>query len=127
MKAIKIGFSSCSTVFFYLLGGFDSAIKCLLLVMVIDYFTGIIKAWKNKKLSSEIGAKGIAKKVYMLCLVALSVIVDEVMGKTGIIRNLMIYYIIANEGLSIIENGAEFGFPIPDFIKDALEQIKNKK
>lgn len=124
MKYLKLSFSSASTFLFYLLGGYDNAIKWLLIVIALDYFTGMIKAFKNKSLSSEVGAKGIAKKVYMLVLVALAVVIDEVIGKSGIIRNLVIYYIIANEGLSILENGTELGFPTPKILKDSLEQIK---
>lgn len=127
MTYIKACISFIGTVFIYLMGGWDKAIICLLIAMLLDYITGIIKAFKNKKLNSEIGRHGIAKKVYFLCLVALAVIIDNIMGSTGVIRNAIIYYIIANEGLSIIENSAEFGFIVPDVIKNALEQLKDKK
>lgn len=127
MYYIKATISVLGTTFFYIVGGFDSAIKYLLIAMSLDYITGILKAFKYKRLSSEIGFEGIAKKVYYLVLVGLSVLVDHITGQSGIIRNLVIYYIIGNEGLSIIENGVELGFPAPTFLKESLEQIKNKK
>ena len=114
------------TTFVYLIGGFDIAIQSLLIVMVVDYLTGIASAIYNKELSSKIGFKGIIKKFCYLLIVALSVVIDNLTGQNGLIRTLVIYFFVANDGLSIIENMAEMGVKLPQKLIDALEQIKKK-
>lgn len=114
------------TTFVYLIGGFDIAIQSLLIVMVVDYLTGIASAIYNKELSSKIGFKGIIKKFSYLCVVALSVVIDNLTGQSGVIRTLVIYFFVANDGLSIIENMAEMGVKLPQKLIDSLEQIKKK-
>lgn len=114
------------TFFIYLLGGWDIALQSLLIVIVIDYLTGIASAIYNKKLSSKIGFKGILKKFCYLLVVALSVVIDKLLGNSGLIRNLIIYFFVANDGLSIIENMAEMNIKLPKKLIDALEQIKEK-
>ena len=114
------------TTFVYLVGGFDIALQSLLIVMVIDYLTGIASAIYNKNLSSKIGLKGILKKFCYLCVVALSVVIDNLTGQSGLIRTLVIYFFVANDGLSIIENMAEMNVKLPEKLIDALEQIKKK-
>ena len=110
----------------YLLGGFDVALQSLLIVMVVDYLTGIASAIYNKNLSSKIGLKGILKKFSYLCVVALSVVIDNLTGQSGLIRTLVIYFFVANDGLSIIENMAEMNIKLPQKLIDSLEQIKKK-
>ena len=114
------------TTFVYLLGGFDIALQSLLIVMVIDYLTGIASAIYNKNLSSKIGLKGILKKFCYLCVVALSVVIDNLTGQNGLIRTLVIYFFVANDGLSIIENMAEMNIKLPQKLIDSLEQIRKK-
>ena len=114
------------TTFIYLIGGFDIAIQSLLIVMVVDYLTGIASAIYNKELSSKIGFKGILKKFSYLCVVALSVVIDNLTDQSGLIRTLVIYFFVANDGLSIIENMAEMNIKLPQKLIDALEQIKKK-
>ena len=114
------------TTFVYLVGGFDIAIQSLLIVIVIDYLTGIASAIYNKELSSKIGLKGILKKFCYLLVVALSVIIDKLLGQGGLIRTLVIYFFVANDGLSIVENMAEMNIKLPKKLIDALEQIKKK-
>ena len=114
------------TTFVYLLGGFDIALQSLLIVIVIDYLTGIASAIYNKNLSSKIGLKGILKKFCYLCVVALSVVIDNLTGQSGLIRTLVIYFFVANDGLSIIENKAEMNIKLPQKLIDCLEQIKKK-
>lgn len=114
------------TTCIYLVGGFDIAIQSLLIVMVVDYLTGIASAIYNKELSSKIGFKGILKKFGYLCVVALSVVIDNLTGQSGLIRTLVIYFFVANDGLSIIENMAEMGVKLPQKLIDSLEQIKKK-
>lgn len=115
-----------TTVGVYLLGGFDVAIQCLLIAIVIDYLSGMIKAFVTKTLSSQIGIRGILKKVAVLLVVMLAVLIDRVTGETGAIRTLVIYYFVTNEGLSITENLAQAGVPIPKIIKDALKALNKE-
>lgn len=114
------------TTFVYLIGGFDIAIQSLLIVMVVDYLTGIAAAIYNKELSSKIGFKGILKKFSYLCVVALSVVIDNLTGQSGLIRTLVIYFFVANDGLSIVENMSEMNIKLPKKLINALEQIKKK-
>ncbi len=119
-------FSIISTTIIYLLGGIDIALQSLLIVIIVDYITGISSALYNKKLSSKAGFKGIIKKFSYLCVVALSVVIDNLTGQSGLIRTLVIYFFVANDGLSIIENMAEMGVKLPQKLIDSLEQIKKK-
>ncbi|MBP5592869.1 MAG: phage holin family protein [Clostridia bacterium] len=112
------------TTLIYLLGGMDIALTCLLIAIVLDYVSGIIKAYETKELSSKIGARGIVKKVAILIVIMLAVLVDRATGESGAIRTLVIYYFVANEGLSIIENLAKAGVPIPKKLRDALKTLK---
>ena len=110
----------------YLLGGWDVSLICLVIAIAIDYISGIMKAFVMKELSSKIGLRGLLKKVGVLMVVMLAVIVDRVTGETGMIRSLVIYYFVANEGLSIIENLGQTGVPIPSSIKKALRALKKE-
>ena len=124
--AINNVFSVILTTFIYLLGAIDIALQSLLIVIVIDYLTGIASAIYNKELSSKMGFKGIIKKFSYLLVVALSVVIDNLLGQSGLIRSLVIYFFVANDGLSIIENMAEMNIKLPQKLIDALEQIKKK-
>lgn len=122
--------SGISTTLVYLFGGFDVALSCIVIAIALDYISGLIKAFYTKQLSSKIGFKGLLKKIGILILIMVSVLVDRVAGDTGAIRTLVIYYFVANEGLSIIENLAATNIPIPSVLKKALKAIKkenNKK
>lgn len=123
---ITNGISFIITCLTYFLGGFDLALKSLLIIMVIDYLTGVSSAIYNKKLSSKIGFKGIIKKFCYLLVVALSVVIDNLTGQNGIIRSLVIYCFIANDGISIIENMGELDIKLPQKLIDTLEQLKKK-
>lgn len=119
-------FSIIATGFVYLVGGIDYSLIALLIIMALDYITGVISAVYNKELSSRIGAKGILKKVLMLCIIGLAVIVDRLTGETGAVRTLVIYYYVANEGISILENLVECDVPFPDKVLEVLKQLQNK-
>ena len=125
-KVLSLIFANIATVFIYIFGGVDAALLCLIIAIIIDYISGIIKAYITKELSSTIGLKGILKKVGILCIVALSVLVDRITGETGAIRTLVIYYFVANEGLSILENLAAAGVPFPSSLKKSLKAIKKE-
>lgn len=115
------------TTLVYLLGGFDIALMCLLVVIVLDYITGVLSAIYNKKLNSKIGIKGIVKKIAYLCLVALAVVIDKITGATGIIRTLVIYFLVSNDGISILENLVKMDIKVPKKVRESLEQIGKDK
>ena len=109
----------------YLLGGWDIALQTLLIVIVIDYISGICKAIYNKKLNSKVGIKGIVKKFAYLLTVALAVELDQITGGTGAIRTLVIYFFVANDGISILENLGGMGIPLPNKLTEVLEQLRD--
>lgn len=118
--------SVVATTFVWLIGGVDVAFICLIVAIALDYVSGLIKAYNTKTLSSSIGFRGILKKIGILILVMLSVIVDRITVNNGGIRTLVVYYFVANEGLSILENLAQAGLPIPKKLKEALRVIKKE-
>ena len=124
METFKYVITFLGTVGVYLFGGLDLALQCLLIAIVLDYITGMMKSYKNKNLSSKIGIKGIFKKIGLLCLIALSVAIDKVAVANGVIRTAVIYYVFANEGLSIVENLSEMDIIVPKIIKEKLQQYK---
>lgn len=121
---VQITFSGIATVLSFLFGGMDIALEVLLVVMILDYITGILKAWINGTLDSRIGKKGIIKKIGYLTLVVLAVCLDHLAGETGAIRTLVIYFFVANEGISIVENWGAIGLPLPKILIDKLQQLK---
>lgn len=111
----------------FLFGRLDGLFYALIAFMVLDYITGIIVACIRKNLSSETGFKGIAKKVFILVLVAVANILDtQIVGDSSVCRSAVIGFYIANEGISITENAVKMGVPVPRKIVDVLEQLKKK-
>lgn len=108
-----------------LFGGFDGMMVTLLCLMAADYITGWIKAICNKKLSSEVGVRGILKKALMLIIVGVAVMLQDMIGDTVPLRETAIMFYVANEGLSVLENAAEF-IPLPDRLKGILIQVREK-
>lgn len=122
----NILWTGISTFFVYVFGVIDVAFKCLIIIMIIDYISGVIANRIN--LDSKIGFKGIAKKVMILTLVAVGAQVDKAMGTDGYIcRTLVTMFYIANESLSIVENSAKMGLPVPQKLIDCLEQLKGNE
>lgn len=113
------------TTITWLFGTWDTAIMVLVTFMVLDYLTGIVRAYINKEVSSAVGLKGIAKKVVIFVVLIVAVLLDRLLN-TGmwVFRTLICYFYIANEGISLLENCAGLGLPIPDKLKDALAQLK---
>ena len=110
----------------FLFGELNGVLIALIAISVLDYITGVTAAAVNKKLSSSVGFKGICKKLMLFTIVALANIMDtQVIGGSAL-RTAVIFVFIANEGLSIIENTAELGVPIPQKLKDVLAQIRDK-
>lgn len=112
----------------YFLGGWDGFLYALLAFVVIDYVTGIMCAVLDKKLSSEVGFRGIFKKVLIFSLVAIGHIIDKsVIGDGSVIRTAVIFFYLSNEGVSILENSSKIGLPIPEKLKDVLFQLREKE
>lgn len=126
MKYVKACLGLFNTIVGYWLGGLDAMIITLFIFMVTDYLTGVMKAIVKKKLSSEIGFKGIFKKVAILFLVGVAVRLDLVLNLGESLRYLVIGFYIANEGISILENIGELGLPFPKKLKDALIQLNDE-
>ena len=109
------------------LGGFDGLIYALITLSVADYITGVMCAFVQKELSSEVGARGIAKKVFVFTLVGLGHLLDVYLLNDGsALRTALIFWYIGNEGISLVENAVILHVPVPDFLKNALVQIRNK-
>ena len=105
------------------LGGWDLALQVLVAIIAIDYITGVVIAILNKELSSEVGFKGLCKKMMIFALVYLAVLVDKSTG-TDFIRTLVIMFYTANEGISVLENAGKLGVPYPAKLKEILVQLK---
>ena len=111
----------------YFLGGCDGLLYALIAFVVIDYITGVMCAIAEKKLSSEVGFKGICRKVLIFLLVGIGNIIDvQVMEAPGVLRTAVIFFYLSNEGVSLLENAAHLGLPVPDAIKKVLEQLHDR-
>ena len=125
---IQIAFSALGGFVGWFLGGADGFLYALLVFVIIDYITGILCAVADKSLSSEVGFKGICRKVLIFALVGIGNIVDiYVMGETGILRTTVIFFYLSNEGVSLLENSAHLGLPIPEKLKTVLSQLHNRE
>ena len=112
----------------YFLGGMDGLMIALIVFMVLDYITGLMCAVSDKKLSSAVGFKGICKKVLILMLVGVANVVDiHIVGTGSALRSAVICFYLSNEGLSLLENAAHIGLPIPDKMKDVLAQLHGRE
>ena len=110
----------------YIYGDMNSLLVTLFIVIVLDYITGLLKAFITKELSSSIGFKGILKKVLILCVVGLAHLIDKCVGSGETWRNIAIVFYICNEGLSILENAVACGLPVPEAIKNALKSLEKE-
>lgn len=110
----------------FLFGGWDIVLNSLIILMAVDYATGLMKGYVNKDLSSSTSARGLFKKIMILLILIVGVALDRMIG-TGehMFRTLVAFFYISNESLSIIENATQLGVPVPQQIQDALEQLKN--
>lgn len=111
----------------YFLGGFDGLLYALLVFVILDYITGVMCAVADKKLSSQVGFKGICRKVLIFALVGIGHLLDtHVIGSGSILRTAITFFYLSNEGLSLIENAAYLGLPIPAKLKTILEQLHDR-
>lgn len=111
----------------WLFGTLDGFFYTLITFVVLDYVTGVIAAAIEKKLNSEVGFKGIAKKIAIFVLVALAHVIDrELFHESAVLRTAVIFFYLSNEGLSILENVTRIGLPVPAKFKEVLEQLQHK-
>ncbi len=128
INTIQIAIAALGGYIGYFLGGLDGFLYALIAFIVIDYLTGIMVAVLEKKLSSEVGFRGIFKKVLIFSLVAVAHIIDAELIRTGsAIRTAVIFFYLSNEGISILENTAKIGLPIPSKLKTVLEQLNKEE
>ncbi len=133
--AVLSALSICGSGLAYLLGGWDTAVQSLIIIMAIDYVTGVMIAafWNSSNktetggLDSKAGFKGLAKKVTILLAVLLGVTLDRAIGTDAFARTAIILFFTANEGLSVVENLAIMGVPFPEKVKRTLEQLNTKE
>ena len=126
-NTIQLIFTAVGGWLGYFLGGCDGLLYALIAFVVIDYITGVMCAIINKQLSSEVGFKGIFRKVLIFLLVGIANIIDvQVIGTGAVLRTAVIFFYISNEGVSLLENAGHLGLPIPEKIKTLLEQLHDR-
>ena len=126
LNYFKIIIAALGTGITWLLGTWDTALIVLVSFMALDYLTGVLRAIVNQEVSSDTGLKGIARKTVILIVLIVAVLLDRLLNTgTWVFRTLICYFYIANEGISLLENCAGLGLPIPDKLKDALVQLKD--
>lgn len=108
----------------YFLGGCDGLLYALLAFVVLDYITGVMCAAADRSLNSSVGFRGICRKTLIFVMVGIGHILDrQIFGETGVLRTAIIFFYLSNEGLSLVENAAHLGLPIPKKLHDVLEQL----
>lgn len=124
---LQMAFAAIGGWLGWFLGGYDGFLYALITFVVIDYLLGVMCAILEKHLSSDIGARGIFKKVVLFSLVGVAHIIDQnIIGDGGAIRTAVVFFFyLSNEGISIIENATRIGLPVPDKIREILEQLKD--
>ena len=126
-NTIQIVFTGIGGWLGYFLGGCDGLVYALLAFVVIDYLTGIMCAINDHTLSSEVGFRGICRKVLIFLLVGIANILDvNIIGSGSVLRTAVIFFYISNEGVSLLENAAHLGLPVPEKIKAVLEQLHDR-
>lgn len=123
---ISVGFGLIGGFMCKFLGGWDMLLKAIVILVVLDYVTGLLKAVYNKSLSSEIGFKGLIRKIIIFVVIATAYVIQGIVGDAIPLREITILFFIANESLSLLENAGEF-VPIPDRLKDTLIQLRDNK
>lgn len=111
----------------WFLGGCDGLLYALVAFVAVDYVTGVLCAVADRKLSSEVGFRGIAKKALIFLLVGMANVLDvQVIGSGCVLRTVVIFFYISNEGVSLVENAAHLGLPVPEKLKDVLAQLHGR-
>ena len=127
-NVFKIILAWICTIISFLFGDMEGMLIALIALIILDYISGVIAAAVEKRLSSAVGAKGIAKKIFMLLIVALANIVDiNVIGDGHVLKTVTVVFYICNECISLIENAGRIGVPVPKKLLDVLEQLRDKE
>lgn len=125
---VKTAIAAVGTVATYLWGGWDAVLLALVVLASLDYVSGVLAAWHRRELDSRVGARGIARKVGMFVVIAVANIIDRTSGLgEPILRTATIWWYLGNEALSIVENLADIGVPIPTRILSALVSLKGEE
>lgn len=128
IKYLTIIFSFLATIFTWIFGSWNISLIVLVAFMLMDYLTGVLKAYITKNLSSSIGIKGITKKCLIFIVLIVGSLLDRLINSNEwIFRTLICYFYISNEGLSLLENCAILGLPLPNKILNSLEQLQKKE
>ena len=126
-NSIQLVFTMIGGWLGYFLGGYDGLLYALVVFMAADYITGVMCAISDKKLSSAVGFKGICRKVLILMLVGIANLLDvQVIGTGAVLRTAVIFFYLSNEGVSLLENAAHLGLPIPEKLKEVLAQLHER-
>lgn len=126
-NGIQIGFTALGGFLGWFLGGADGFLYALIAFVVIDYITGVMCAISDKSLSSEVGFRGICRKVLIFILVGVGNLLDVyILGEAGVLRTAVIFFYLSNEGVSLLENASRLGLPIPEKLKEILQQLHDK-
>jgi toxin secretion/phage lysis holin len=126
-NTIQLIFTAVGGWLGWFLGGCDGLLYALLIFVTLDYLTGVMCAVADHKLSSEVGFKGICRKVLIFALVGIGHVLDtQVIGTGSILRTAVIFFYLSNEGVSLVENAAHLGLPIPEKLKVVLEQLHDR-
>lgn len=126
-NAIQFMFAAIGGWLGYFLGGCDGLLYALIAFVTIDYLTGVMCAINDKTLSSEVGFRGICRKVLIFLMVGIANILDvHVIGTGSVLRTAAIFFYISNEGISLLENASHLGLPVPKRVKDVLEQLHDR-
>ena len=126
-NTVQLVFTAVGGWLGYFLGGCDGLLIALVMFAAVDYITGVMCAINDQKLSSEVGFRGICRKVLIFILVGIANILDvEVIGTGSVLRTAIIFFYLSNEGVSLLENAAHLGLPIPKKLKDVLAQLHDR-
>ena len=127
-NVIKVALAAVGAWLGYFLGGSDGLLYALLVFVIVDYLTGVMCAIEDHKLSSAVGFRGLCRKVLTFLLVGIAQVLDvHVLNQPGVLRTAVIFWAIANNGLSILENAAHLGLPVPEQLKAVLGQLHNRE
>ena len=126
-NTVQLIFTAVGDWLGWFLGGCDGLLYALLVFVTLDYITGIMCAIADHKLSSEVGFKGICRKVLIFALVGIGHVIDaQIIGTGSVLRTAVIFFYLSNEGVSLVENAAHLGLPVPEKLKAVLEQLHDR-
>ena len=121
LEIVTLGFGGIGGILGLLFGELDGSLYALVVFVIADYFTGVMNAISEKKISSDIGADGISKKICIFVLVAIANIVDvNILNSGAVVRTAVIFFYLSNEGISVLENAVKLGLPVPEKLRNVL-------